>query len=124
MNKYRIDNEVAETNLTRGEEKNLEFVPGNYTEGIDFHTDRWKIAFQKNRKLLCRTTWHGYHHWLCMSEKCFAPDECVCTFCGEVAIGRYHVLECGALRQESIAATIKDLSELKSSLKSASSVNP
>ena len=114
LNGFKFANEASVTYYAETESKNLRFVAKNYTEGIAFISDRWRRSFQSNRKRICKMTWHGYHHWMCMVEGCFEPEEeCVCKFCGGTRIGRYHALDCEHLTHLSLRDTIDELGALQ-----------
>ena len=80
-----------------------------YTEGPAFKTFKWKRGLQKNRSLLCRVTWHGFHQHVCMKENCFDVGDCVCKLCGEIDIEMYHILDCCNLRNLSLREKVQVL---------------
>lgn len=38
--------------------------------GPAFRSQRWKRSHQRNRGLVCRAIWHGYHQLMCKKAGC------------------------------------------------------
>ena len=94
LNKYNFsENALRDYNQYR-ESRSMEFVVQKFTDGPGFRSDNWRRSFQKNRRIICRTTWHGYHHLLCLQGRCFNIDGCVCRYSGDSNIDRTHILTC------------------------------
>jgi len=111
INKFPFNTNVLSVYQKFREERNLRFVISNYTEGPAFTGTKWKNSHQVNRAIICRITAHGFHHYLCLKGSCFDIDECVCKWCGECDINRYHLLYCKYLDHDSLTATVNMLSQ-------------
>lgn len=95
------------------EEKNMEFVTKNFTEGPAFNSDRWKAACQSDRHLVTAFTLHGYHHLVCSNQHFHTPDEeyCKCRLCDQ-PMHRYHLTSCNKRNNRSLAQFISDLNTI------------
>lgn len=110
LNGYEFPQASLEPYRLFREARNMEFVANRFTDGPAFLNDKWRSSLQKNRSLVCRTTAHGFHHKLCLAENfCDQGVECICKYCGERGIARYHILQCSALDHTSLAATVAAL---------------
>lgn len=116
-NNYVFNESVIQEYEHYREERRIEFVFKNYTDGPGFQSTGWKRALQQNRAYVCRLTWHGYHQYICLKGYCFNIDEdCVCKYCGENEVNRYHILRCDYLDNSSVHNVVKDIFSLNESL--------
>lgn len=88
-----------------------EYHAQNYISGPAFLSDGWRLANRKNRALICRTTYHGYHHCICSREDFFENqnDLCTCKYCGEKRIDRHHILKCIYFKGKTISEIVSEI---------------
>jgi hypothetical protein len=92
---HQFDETVWQSYLDYREERNVNFVAENFTEGPAFTTTAWKNAYFTTRHILTRATAHGFHHLLCQAEFYHNPlPSCICKYCISPASNRNHILLC------------------------------
>ena len=84
----------------------------DFSEGPAFKGETWREANQKNRALICRTTYHGFHHKICQREDFFESesDLCTCKYCGMKRMDRHHILKCIYFRNRTIRSIVDEIS--------------
>ena len=94
------------------EERVWRNITERFTDGPAFLTSDWKDFGRKDRHVLTRTTYHGFHHRLCV-DMCYSPvpeeATCICRLCLQPA-PRLHILACPAGSGLSTAEFIRQIS--------------
>ena len=77
---YVFDGETWKRYELEREEKLINLCIDNFTDGLCFNFDEWRLAGQKTRHFYIRFTAHGFHHRLCKFKDCYeAIDNCICV---------------------------------------------
>ena len=95
------------------EEKHWKFFLENFMASPAYQSERWKNSHQPNRGLICRATWHGYHHLMCTRPNCFDRSECTCKFCNRTNIERYHIQTCTVIRKRTLKETVEAITSFR-----------
>ena len=95
------------------EQRRLLFEDRNYTGGPAFHSEKWKLSNRTDRTHVCRVTYHGFHHNICVRGDFFeeTSDLCICIYCEERAIDRYHITRCKKFENKSIRRIVTEILE-------------
>ena len=89
-----LKRKVRRDYLSFVEEKAMEFVVANYTDGPAFQTHLWKESISLRYQVVGFTA-HGFHHLWCENKAFHShKNNCICRFCRAPNTERLHGLTC------------------------------
>ena len=105
-----IPESVIESYREERKARQERFVERGFMRGPAFNTTLWKEANQRNRNIITRYSYHGFHQEICINPNYHnINDDCVCKLCSSPIDDIYHLTNCLGLTKPSLTEAINSL---------------
>jgi hypothetical protein len=102
----RFEPSLISRHLKEIQDKDNDYV----AVGPAFELNGWRAALTSSlRRAVVGTTVHGFHNYICSSEKCYQIDinNCTCRLCNDLCNDRLHILDCIALTRKTLSERLE-----------------